>query len=314
MVLGMALAFSACGDDNAEPSSQRGSEAAPSERRAPLPAPERTEVVGAYWDGKIAVLGGLLEDDTPSNQLDLYAPATDRWSTGPQLPLPLHHAGAGVLGGRLYVVGGYTGTAGAWTPVAAVHSLGPGESQWRAEPPLGGTRGALAVASLDNALVAVGGVGSGEATTEILQAGATAWRTGPAMGTPREHLAATAAGGRVYAIAGRLHTLESNRDSSESFAPGEPRWRQEPKLNDSRGGIGGAAPGGRPCVAGGEAPGGRTIESVECLKDDVWVRVATLEVPRHGVAVVAVDNRLHVIGGGPKPGLFVSDVHEVFDL
>ena len=39
-----------------------------------------------------------------------------------------------------------------------------------------------------------------------------------------------------------------------------------------------------------------------------------MAVPRHGVAVVAVGGTLHVIGGGRKPGLFVSDAHEAFDL
>ncbi|HEY3238713.1 MAG TPA: hypothetical protein VGL92_04030, partial [Acidimicrobiia bacterium] len=74
------------------------------------------------------------------------------------------------------------------------------------------------------------------------------------------------------------------------------------------------SPGDRPCVAGGEEPLGRTIAEVECLLDGRWVVVARLEVPRHGVAVVANGNRLHVIGGGPKPGLFVSNTHEAFDL
>jgi hypothetical protein len=180
------------------------------------------------------------------------------------------------------------------------------------------------VASDGRQLVAVGGVGAGDyRRTEILEAGAAAWRPGPELTVQREHLGATFAGGRVYAVAGRMGSLESNRDSVESLAPGEPSWRAEPKLNESRGGIGAASPGdgpagrggkARPCVAGGEAPGDRTIAPVECLSDGAWAVVAELQVPRHGLAVVAVGHRLHVIGGGPRPGLFVSDVHEVFDL
>jgi hypothetical protein len=161
------------------------------------------------------------------------------------------------------------------------------------------------------------------------------------MAVQREHLAATFAGGRAYAIAGRMGSLESNRDSVESLAPGDASWRTEPKLNHSRGGIGAASPGAgppaveakpgppaveakpgqpavearqRPCVAGGEEPGGRTVPTVECLSGGTWKVVGELEVPRHGLAVVAVGNRLHVIGGGPHPGLFVSDAHEVFEL
>ncbi|HEV3365331.1 MAG TPA: hypothetical protein VG795_14575, partial [Acidimicrobiia bacterium] len=302
----------------------------PSRARAALPPPQRTEVTGAYWDGKVVIVAGLLRDDTPSAQVDFYDPGTDRWSPGPRLPQPLHHTAVGILGERLYVVGGYTGTAGNWQPVADVISLGPGETQWRPEPPLAGPRGALAVASFaraalheggaspDSALVAVGGVGSGrEVRTEILRLGAPAWEPGPDLPNPTEHLAATTGatsqGGRVYSIAGRYRSLEGNLDTVYSFVPGEREWRREPRLRRARGGIGAAAPAGNPCVAGGEAPDG-TIASVECLLKGRWQEVATLTVPRHGVAVVAVGRTLHVIGGGPKPGLFVSDAHESFDL
>jgi hypothetical protein len=297
---------------------ERSTDRAISQTRAPLPPPQRTEVTGAFWDGKIVIVAGLLRDDTPSAQVDFYDPVTDRWSPGPRLPVPVHHTAAGVLGDRLYVVGGYTGTAGRWRPVADVLSLGPGETQWRPEPPLAGPRGALAVSSLDHALVAVGGVGSGrEIRTEVLQLGATAWERGPDLPYPTEHLAATTGtieqDRRAYAIAGRYQSLEGNLDTVVSFFPGEQRWRREPKLRHSRGGIGAAAPSGIPCVAGGEAPEG-TIAAVECLIANRWREVAKLAVPRHGVAVVAVGGTLHVIGGGPKPGLFVSDAHEAFEL
>jgi Kelch motif len=304
MVLAVAAGCGSGGGNDVPPS--------PSQTRAPLPPPQRTEVTGAFWDGKIVVVAGLLRDDTPSAQVDFYDPGTDRWSPGPKLPLPLHHTAAGVLGDRLYVVGGYTGTAGGWRPVGDVYSLGPGETGWRPEPPLAGPRGALAVAALGDALVAVGGVGNGrEVVTEVLRAGSTAWERGPDLPHPSEHLAATAAGGRAYAIAGRYRSLEGNLDTVQSFRPGERAWRTEPRLGRSRGGIGAATSGGRPCVAGGEAPDG-TIGSVECLVDGRWREVATLAVARHGVAVVAAGRTLHVIGGGPQPGLFVSDAHEAF--
>lgn len=321
----LCLVIGACGGSEGEArqdgTAQEAGPGAPSQRLAPLPDPPRTEVVGAFFDGKVVVLSGLLKDNSPSAQVDFYDPGTDTWSSGPALPRALHHTAAGVLDGRLYVAGGYTDAQ--WTPVAEVHSLGPGEAAWRPEPPLSGARGALALASLPDALVAVGGVGSGEMLkTEILQSGATAWQPGPNLSTAREHLAATGvvgntpgpgAGGRAFAIAGRTGTLESNRDSVESLGLTDTAWKAEPKLNHSRGGTGAASPGGRPCVAGGEEPLG-TIAEVECLQGGRWVVVARLEVPRHGLAVVASGNRLHVIGGGDKPGLFVTNVHEAFDL
>jgi hypothetical protein len=314
LLAALCLVAGACrGDHSGEARQQGTAQEAPSQRLAPLPDPPRTEVVGAFFDSKVVVLAGLLQDNSASAQVDFYDPATDRWSAGPPLPRALHHTAAGVLGGRLYVVGGYLDPQ--WTPVADVHSLGPGETAWRPEPALAGARGALAVASLPDALMAVGGVGSGDMVrTEILQAGATAWQPGPNLSTAREHLGAAAAAGRAYAIAGRVGSLESNRDSVESLGLTDTAWKAEPKLNHTRGGIGAAAPGDRPCVAGGEEPLGRTIAEVECLQGGRWVVVARLEVPRHGVAVVANGHRLHVIGGGPRPGLFVSTTHEAFDL
>jgi hypothetical protein len=314
-----------CGRDRPEAARQAGSEdgAIASKRAAPLPPPARTEVAGTRIFGGLAVLGGLTADGKASTEVDLYDVASDGWRSLPPLPVPLHHAGAGALGERLYVVGGYTGTLSAWTPVADVWSLGLGDDKWRPEPPLSAPRGALAVASLPNALVAVGGVsGADLVRTEVLDLGASSWRRGPDLTVPREHLGATAVDGRVYAIAGRAGSLESNRDSVESWTPGEPGWRAEPKLNHSRGGIGaatvrqgpaaGGSPGGMACVAGGEEPGDRTVAEVECLSGGAWKVVAQLAVPRHGLAVVATADQLHVIAGGPKPGLHVSDVHEVF--
>jgi Kelch motif/Galactose oxidase, central domain len=325
-ILAVALLVLApgCGRDDADPTRQAGTEAGlKSERRAPLPAPPRTEVVGATFFHGLAVLGGLTADGNPSSQVDHYSFQTDQWTSLPALPVALHHAGAGELGDRLYVIGGYAGTLASWTPTAEVWSLGVGEKTWRKEPPLSLPRGALAVATAPNALVAVGGVaGPDLVRTEILELGATSWKRGPDLVTPREHLAAAFFNGRVYAIGGRAGSLESNRDSVESWAPGEAAWRAEPKLNHSRGGIGATTvsqgpietrySGGVPCVAGGEAPGDRTIAEVECLRQDGWKVVAKLEVPRHGLAVGAPGDQLHVIGGGPKPGLHVSDVHEVF--
>jgi N-acetylneuraminic acid mutarotase len=41
-----------------------------------------------------------------------------------------------------------------------------------------------------------------------------------------------------------------------------------------------------------------------------WRRLADLPTPRHGVGVAAVGGAVYVIGGGPQPGLFVSDANE----
>ena len=34
---------------------------------------------------------------------------------------------------------------------------------------------------------------------------------------------------------------------------------------------------------------------------------------RHGLAAISIGNKIFVIGGGPEPGLSVSNVNEIYD-
>jgi hypothetical protein len=288
--------------------------AAPPGAPAELPVP-RTEVAGAVLGGRIVVAGGLTADGGASDRVDVYDPGANRWEPGPALPIGLHHSGMAAAGDRVYLAGGYTNRPGQdWVAQSRVLSLGPGERAWREEPPLAAPRGGLALAAAAGTLVAMGGTDATGAflrRVEVFTPGQRAWTAAPDMAQARDHLAAASSGGRIYAIAGRVGSLTTNMATVESWDPaGAGGWRAEPALNDARGGTSAAEAGSRPCVAGGEEPT-RAIASVECLAGGRWDRVGTLAVPRHGLAVAGMDGRLHVIGGGPEPGLFVSGAHEV---
>jgi hypothetical protein len=318
----VALLASACAadtpesDDPADPDPAVTPPAAAAEPylAAALPGPPRTEVTGTVWQGQVVAVGGLDATGAALDRVDLYDPETDTWSSGPELPVPLHHTAVETLGDRLYVVGGYAIAGGAWVAQSEVYSLGPDESAWQQEPSLQTSRGALAVASTGGRLVAIGGVDPTRqvlASTEFLDAGSESWQAGPDMATPREHLDAAAVGEDVYAISGRAGGFETNRTSVEVLRNGT--WEEAPPVQHARGGIGAATVGQTPCVTGGEEPGS-TIGTVECLLEDEWVVVAQLDHPRHGLVVAAVNGALHVIGGGTEPGLTVSDIHEVIPL
>lgn len=306
-----ALVLAACSASD-RPESPTGSEAVTASR-AELPV-ARTEVAGAAWRGRIVVAGGLTADGNATARVDVYDPAADRWDLAPPLPLPLHHLGLAVMAERVYAAGGYTNEKDRWIAQSGVFSLGPDERSWRREPTLLAPRAGLALVATVDRLVAVGGTTSVVTrSTEVLTpAQPGGWQAGPDLSQARDHLAGASAGGRVYAIAGRVGGLETNLATVESWDPlvGGP-WQAEPRLNDSRGGTSAAAADGKVCVAGGEEPAG-TIASVECLSGDRWERVTRLSVPRHGVAVAAVGGRVHVVGGGPEPGLSVSPAHESF--
>jgi hypothetical protein len=320
-MLAGTLLLGACSSDDGDPAAPAATTAGPGSTAAaaapaepPLP---RTELSGAVLGGRIVVVGGLTAEGGASDRVDFYDPAANRWEAGPALPVGLHHAGMATLGDRTYVAGGYTNRPGQdWVAQSRVFSLAAGDRAWREEPALAAARGGLAMAAAGGRLVAVGGTdaaGTFLRRTEVLTPGQR-WVAGPDMNEPRDHLAAASSGGRIYAIAGRLGSLESNKATVESWDPSAAGgWRNEPALNETRGGTSAAEAGGRPCVAGGEEPTG-TIASVECLSGGRWSRLTTLRTPRHGLAVAGLGDRLHVIAGGPEPGLFVSTAHEVFTI
>ena len=287
---------------------------------APLPE-ALTEVAGTGWAGRMVVLGGLTADGRPSPKMYLYDPSADAWSEGPALPRALHHTAAAVgPRGRLWVIGGFGVEGRTWVPRADVWSLGPGERRWKSEPALETPRGALAAATNEGAIVAIGGstAGDGSATSvsrvvEFLKPGSTRWERGPDMFEPREHLAAASTGDRVLAIGGRVGGLNTNLRSVESWRPGEGAWRRESPLQKERGGFAAAAGGDVPCVAGGEQTD-HTISLVECLRGGRWRIVGQLADGRHGLAGGSLAGRFHLVAGGLKPGLFVSDTHEVLDV
>ena len=174
-------------------------------------------------------------------------------------------------------------------------------------------RGALGATAIDGRILAVGGVderGRDLASTEWYDATSDTWTRGPALSRTRQHLGLAARGDTVYAIGGRSPNLASVERLR--FVGGEPagRWRTASSLGFSRSGNG-AATVGVVCTAGGEEDAG-TIAPIECLRNGRWRHVADMEVPRHGLAVVAVDDELHMISGGPEPGFAFSRAHEVY--
>jgi hypothetical protein len=66
---------------------------------------------------------------------------------------------------------------------------------------------------------------------------------------------------------------------------------------------------------GGEEPGG-TIREVYAygIASRRWQRLDDLPTPRHGLGVAAFGGRIYVIGGGPEPGLTVSDANETLRI
>jgi N-acetylneuraminic acid mutarotase len=289
------------------------------------PAPTaRTEVAAAAVGNNIYVVGGFSEPSL-GNIKDLaitplveeYDSATDRWTARAPLPEGLHHVGIGVVGNRVYVIGGFKQSLmSVWKPVATVYVYDPAHDTWTEASPMPTARGALAVAELGGNLYAIGGY-DGDANTpavEVYDPIHNSWEARAPLLTARDHLAATTVNGTLYAIGGRLNRdYGHNLSVTEAYNPSTNTWTRVADLPTPRSGITAGVIDNAVYVLGGESPGG-TFATNEAYvpAQDRWYTMTPMPTARHGLGSAVVDQRLYVISGGPKPGGSFSRVNEMF--
>jgi hypothetical protein len=274
----------------------------------------RTEVAAGVLGGQIWVVGGMAEPGGPQAEAAIYDPAANRWSAGPPLPEPVHHAAAAGDGSRLWVAGGYVFVDGQHRPTAAVRMIdGPG-GRWVDGPALPSPRGAGALAWDGKRLLFAGGVGPNGLAADVWALAGDQWQRLGELKPGREHLAAASDGnGTTWFLAGRLGGLDTNRTEVD-LVTGD-RVAPIGSVPTARGGVAGfAAPGLGGCVAGGEQPSG-TFSNVECISaSGVVTTLAPLRVSRHGLGAAFVGNVAYVLSGGPQPGLTVSNTTQALRI
>jgi N-acetylneuraminic acid mutarotase len=268
----------------------------------------RSEVAGAAWRDQIVVAGGFLADGQSSARVDAYTPRVQRWSRLPDLPQPVNHGMAAAGGGRLYVLGGY----GAGGPLRDAFVLDG--SRWRRLPSMPFARAAAGAAVIQNTLYVAGGVGPAGIARSLLayDVRRKRWRTLPGP-SPREHLGVTALRGRLYVVGGRA--FGQLFSIVQRWLPRERRWQRLASLPEPRGGTAAGSANGMVISAGAESSAG-TSAAVYAYTPATnrWRRLPDVPTARHGLAVVGVGATIHVIAGGPRPGLSVSSANESLNL
>ena len=289
------------------------------------PAPTaRTEVAVAALDGLIYVVGGferpgswMIRQSSISTKVEAYDPATNRWSSKPDLPVGLHHAGAAALDGALYVVGGFTGSDDTiWNPSDRVFRFDPSGDTWVERVPLPTARGGLAVTTLQGKLFAVSGYDGQEnpAAVEVYDPALDQWAAVAPLPTPRDHLTAVAIGETLYAIGGRVRlNYRENLSTVEAYDAESNQWVLKAGMPTPRSGIAAGVINGWVYVFGGESGEG-TFHQNERYSAQLnrWQTMAPMPTARHGLGAAAVDGYLYVLSGGPRPGGSYSRLNEIF--
>lgn len=113
-------------------------------------------VHGAVLNGKIHVPGGERADGSVSDVLEIFDPVQNTWSTAASLPAPRSGYGLVAFEGKLYLIGGWDGSA--VTDTTFVYD--PDRDTWSAAAPMTTARAYMGVAVADGQIFVFGGVGA----------------------------------------------------------------------------------------------------------------------------------------------------------
>ena len=273
----------------------------------------RFEGSGAVVGDELWVMGGFTSAGLAvTRRIDIYAPETDTWRPGPDLPGAATHMAVVTVDGDVIVAGGFPGAFSPMPPpTAAVWRYGATAATWNPGPELPAPGAAFAWALLGTTLHLAGGLNdegrvdtATHATWDI--AGAPTWTTAAPIPNPRNHGGGAAAGGLFYAVAGRHHWDEAAGDVGDldAFDPATGAWTARTPMPLVRSEIGAATStlsDGRILVVGGSLPG--IFPSAEVLVydpgADTWSTLPCLPEPRKGAVAFQIGRRVIVATGSP---------------
>lgn len=270
--------------------------------RAPMPT-ARKEIsnAAAVINAKIYVVGGVANNGTITDALEIYDPATNSWSSGAPLPLKVWRASAAAVNGKLYVFGGYQSLgAFPFSPSNRVFEYDPDQNIWTEKTAMPQSRGTSVAVTIAGKIHVLGGANSGPLNLhQVFDPGANSWSDAPPIPTPRSGLTAVAIGDKIYVAGGYI--LSGGvvaQDVLEVFSITNNTWESRQPLPLPRLGIASAVIRGKMYVFGGtpDTPVSRTLEYDPVT--DVWQTLAEMPNPVSFMSVVAVEDSLFVIGGG----------------
>jgi RHS repeat-associated protein len=160
--------------------------------------------------GKLYVSGGHCCEDygvpMPPDYVEVYDPGSDTWTARGNAPTDRSHAGYGVIGNKLYVLGGITRSR---QLLATLEAYDPATDTWATLQPLPTALDVPAVAALGSKLYVAGGSTASSNSPlaiydqlYIYDAPSDSWSSGPPMPTARYGPGGVALGGAFFVTGG----------------------------------------------------------------------------------------------------------------
>jgi N-acetylneuraminic acid mutarotase len=199
---------------------------------------EREEAVSFVHGGKLYSIGGYI--DTPefhaTTRVDVYDPATDKWTRLHDAPTKVTHAGVALDGDTVWIIGGYIGDfpdVGGPDGTSQVWKYNTKTDIWTGGPNLPSARGGGGAGIVGRTLYFFGGANKGRTadmkdTWALDLDGGTTWVKRANMTNPRNHFGTITYNGNIYVFGGQhlLEELSTNQSEVDLYDPVHNTWKQ----------------------------------------------------------------------------------------
>lgn len=283
------------------------------QQAAPALAP-RAETMSATIGNKLYVLGGFDPSIVPTNDVSVYDPVLDSWTSLAPLPVTLTHSGTAIdtVENRIYLAGGYQGKpeGGQIFAIANVFCYDIATNTWSELPPLPQPRGSGGLVNLNQELHFFSGADlnrfdRNEHWVLNLNAPELGWQASAPVKYARSHLGTLALNGKIYAIGGQTCFDECliTQPYVETFDPSLGIWEDVAPLPQARSHIGAATfvVNDRIIVLGGEIAHTQSVNNVTQydLISNSWTELTPLPEKLNSGAAGAVDGNIYYVSGAP---------------
>jgi N-acetylneuraminic acid mutarotase len=159
--------------------------------------------VAAVIDGRIYLAGGA-GGAMIGNELEVYDPLTNRWTTLTPMSCSRNHTAGGVIGGKIYVVGGRPGNQ------TCLEVYDPATNAWTRKASMPTGRSGIAGGVVAGCLYVFGGEGNPADPNgvfhevEVYEPATDAWTRLPPMQTARHGIYAAVFGNAIYLPGGAI--------------------------------------------------------------------------------------------------------------
>jgi N-acetylneuraminic acid mutarotase len=254
-----------------------------------------------------------------TSSLPAFAQTHNFWTSGAAMPTSLKYPMAGAIKGKIYVVGGITGSA----VVADNQVYIPASNTWTSAAAIPAATEDGATAVLNNVLYVFGGSNDGKTVTNAVWAYTPAtnkWSPKAAMPTARASAAAAVQNGKIYVIGGtdgqnRLTAVESYNPTNDSWtieAP-LPVGKSEPAAGLVKYSVNGVIVQRIVAADGYTASGDTGNNEAYNAANNSWSSLLADPNARNEACAAAKGAKLYLLGGS-LGGLNSTNISESYDL